>query len=766
LSVGALLLRGALGVWFPTIVPFVMTFPAVLAATLLCGRHAGLVCLALTQVGAWYLFLPPQFSFDLRTPSDGVSLVISTLCALLIVGFADRHVKIVARIEASEREAAERRLKEHKAERDRLQAMFDQAPAIISLLEGPEHRFALSNQAHQRLVGRSDLLGLTIREAEPGLENQGIFDLLDGVFSSGIPHAAHGVPIRYEREGGKIDERRLDFIYQPVLGPDGEITGVFALATDVTERFESSRRLAQSEAKLRELNAVLEARVAAAVRESRLLADLVEGTDAGVLVIDNDYRLMAVNRAALIEFKRVYGLEPRVGDHLLDLLADRPEHQAAVRAAWERVLSEGAYAMIAEFGDPDYGQRHYELRFDVLRNAEGDQIGAYQFGYDVTERIADQRRLASAEAQLRQSQKMEAMGQLTGGVAHDFNNLLTPIMGALDLLQRKGLGGERERRLIEGAMQSAERARLLVQRLLAFARRQPLQPSAVDIGVLVSGMADLIGSTMGPQIRVSVDLAPDLPAAHADAHQLEMALLNLSVNARDAIEDNGVLRITASPVLLKPGEAADLNPGRYIRLSVSDTGSGMDEATIARAVEPFFSTKGVGKGTGLGLSMVHGLAQQLGGALRIHSQVGVGTNVELWLPASHEASERAEREPEPLAQVHIKGSALLVDDEDLVRECTASMLHDLGYSVIEARSAEEALSLMAGGLRPDVVITDHLMPGMTGAQLAHEARTLTPGLPVLLLSGYADIAAVDASVPILTKPFLNADLASRLATIR
>jgi CheY-like chemotaxis protein len=288
----------------------------------------------------------------------------------------------------------------------------------------------------------------------------------------------------------------------------------------------------------------------------------------------------------------------------------------------------------------------------------------------------------------------------------------------------------------------------------------------VDIGVLVSGMAELIGSTMGPQIRVFVDLAPDLPAAHADAHQLEMALLNLSVNARDAIEDNGVLRITASPVLLKPGEAADLNPGRYIRLSVSDTGSGMDEATIARAVEPFFSTKGVGKGTGLGLSMVHGLAQQLGGALRIHSQVGVGTNVELWLPASHEASERAEREPEPLVQVDIKGSALLVDDEDLVRECTASMLHDLGYSVIEARSAEEALSLMAGGLRPDVVITDHLMPGMTGAQLAQEARTLTPGLPVLLLSGYADIAAVDASVPILTKPFLNVDLASRLATIR
>jgi CheY-like chemotaxis protein len=207
-------------------------------------------------------------------------------------------------------------------------------------------------------------------------------------------------------------------------------------------------------------------------------------------------------------------------------------------------------------------------------------------------------------------------------------------------------------------------------------------------------------------------------------------------------------------------------PGRYIRLSVSDTGSGTDEATVARAIEPFFSTKGVGKGTGLGLSMVHGLAQQLGGTLRIHSQVGVGTNVEFWLPASTEANERVQSGQEPLAPVDLKGSALLVDDEDLVRESTANMLHDLGYSVIEARSAEEALSLMAGGLRPNVVITDHLMPGMSGAQLAHAARTLAPGLPVLLVSGYADIAGVDASVPVLTKPFRNADLANRRSTIR
>ena len=211
----------------------------------------------------------------------------------------------------------------------------------------------------------------------------------------------------------------------------------------------------------------------------------------------------------------------------------------------------------------------------------------------------------SAEEALRQAQKMEAMGQLTGGVAHDFNNLLTPIVGALDMLRRKGLGGNREQRLIDGAAQSAERAKTLVQRLLAFARRQPLQPVAVDVAKLVIGMADLIRSTSGPQIRVVVEVQDDLAPAKADPNQLEMALLNLSVNARDAMPDGGTLRISAGEEQVGFGHTSKLEPGRYIRLSVADTGLGMDETTLARAVEPFFSTKGVGKGTGLGLSMVH-----------------------------------------------------------------------------------------------------------------------------------------------------------------
>jgi CheY-like chemotaxis protein len=371
--------------------------------------------------------------------------------------------------------------------------------------------------------------------------------------------------------------------------------------------------------------------------------------------------------------------------------------------------------------------------------------------------------LAQAEDQLRQSQKMEAMGQLTGGVAHDFNNLLTPIIGALDILQRSRLGGERERRLVGGAFQSADRARVLVQRLLAFARRQPLQPTAVDIGAIVAGMTDLLVSTAGPQVRIEVEIADALAPAKADQNQLEMALLNLCVNARDAMPGGGLIRIVACNAEAARGERHGLAAGRYVRLSVSDTGTGMDQATLQRAIEPFFSTKGIGKGTGLGLSMVHGLVQQLGGAMTLTSCPGEGTEVELWVPQSE--SLPASAETAGVEEIDDgRGLALLVDDEELVRMSTAAMLAELGYSVQEASSAEEAIALMDEGLRPAVVITDHLMQGMTGTDLAREVKIRGWGAPVLIISGYADEQGIDPALPRLTKPFVNAELAAALAS--
>ena len=530
-------------------------------------------------------------------------------------------------------------------------------------------------------------------------------------------------------------------------------------------RRDAAEAIRASEQRLKDLNATLERRVAEVLAERRILADIVEGTDAFVQVLDPAFRWMAINKAAAAEFESIFGIRPAVGDCMLDLLTNLPDERDAVRKVWGRALAGEEFTEVGVFGDPGRDRRHYEMKYNTLRDDQGGRIGAYQFVYDVTARVREQERLAQAEEQLRHAQKMDAMGQLTGGVAHDFNNLLTPIVGALDALQRKGVGGEREQRLIAGAAQSADRAKTLVQRLLAFARRQPLQATAVDIADLVRGMADLIASTSGPQIKVSMEVAENLHSAKADANQLEMALLNLAVNARDAMPNGGTLRVSADEELVGARHRSGLPSGRFLRLSVADTGVGMDESVLARAVDPFFSTKGVGKGTGLGLSMVHGLALQLGGALHIQSRLGVGTNVELWLPLSSEpAQPDQERDPAvPLSRG--AGTALLVDDEELVRASTADMLADLGYTVVEAGSAEEALALMRSGVKPELLITDHLMPGMNGTDLARIVRSEASGVQVLLVSGYAEAEGVAPDLPRLTKPFRRDELAATLASL-
>jgi len=361
---------------------------------------------------------------------------------------------------------------------------------------------------------------------------------------------------------------------------------------------------------------------------------------------------------------------------------------------------------------------------------------------------------------LRQSQKLEAMGQLTGGVAHDFNNLLTPIMGSLDMLHRKGLGDDREQRLIGGALESAERARMLVQRLLAFARRQPLKPQPIDISALLVELGPLIGTTLGPRIALTIDAPSPLPPAFADRNQIEMALLNLAVNARDAMPDGGRLTVAAITEEAGAGHAAGLAQGAYVRVTVSDTGIGMDEETRSRAVEPFYSTKPSGEGTGLGLSMVHGLMNQLGGAMALTSEPGAGTQVDLWLPVSARPLLVELRIVEE-SEVRTAGTVLLVDDQDLVRATTAHMLEELGFDIIHARSGEEALRLIGEGAVFDIVVTDHLMPGITGAELAQTIRACVPNAKILLVSGYVD-DGIAPDVPRLAKPFRAADLAERV----
>ncbi|HEY0313583.1 MAG TPA: PAS domain-containing protein [Allosphingosinicella sp.] len=647
----------------------------------------------------------------------------------------------------------------------RQRRLFQQAPGFITILGQPDHIFEFVNDAYIRLFGDREYIGRTVREVFPELEGQGFFEWLDHVYATGERYSAHHVParLRLSPQGPDV-ERFLDFIYEAVVDEAGQATGIFCEGYDVTESHGAQAALRQNEARLRELNATLEERVADALAERRILAEVVETTDAFIQVVDPDYRWLAVNRASADEFERIYGVRPKAGDSMLDLLENQGEHQAQVRAVWARALGGEAFTHIDAYGDPDRERRYYEMKFNILRDPQGGIIGAYQFVYDVTDRLRRDAELAQAQEALRQSQKMDAMGQLTGGVAHDFNNLLMPIIGSLDMLQRKGVGDARSLRMIDGALQSAERAKTLVQRLLAFARRQPLQPQAVDVGALVHGMEDLLASTVGPRIQISLDVPADLTAAVADANQLEMALLNLAVNARDAMPDGGTLSIALAAENLEHHHGIDLRPGAYLRLCVHDTGVGMDQETRAHATEPFFSTKGIGRGTGLGLSMVHGLAAQLGGALTIESELGEGTTIKIWLPIAEAISGAAAKATDPQARPG-SGTVLLVDDEALVRASTADMLTDLGYRVIDVQSADEALRRLEEEVSVDVLVTDHLMPGMTGTELAAAVRQRRADLPVLLISGYADAEGIGPDVTRLTKPFRQAELGAAVAKL-
>ncbi len=389
-----------------------------------------------------------------------------------------------------------------------------------------------------------------------------------------------------------------------------------------------------------------------------------------------------------------------------------------------------------------------------IRDAEGRVAWLIMEGHDLAE-------LKAAEARLRESQKLEALGQLTGGVAHDFNNLLMVVLGNLGLLRKRLPPEPRLTRLLDGAQQGAERGAALTARMLAFARRQELRPAPTDLAALVRGLVPLLERSAGPTLRIEATLPAGLPPAMVDGNQLELALLNLVVNARDAMPGGGTVTLTAAAVEAPAADAPPgLLPGRYLRLAVADGGEGMDAATLARATEPFFTTKGVGQGSGLGLSMVQGLAQQSGGGLRLVSRPGNGTTAEIWLPRAEAAAQPpAKRDPLPEPAAPVPRRVLVVDDDPLVAAGTAMMLEDLGHSAIVAASAEEALERLRGEPGLDLVLTDHAMPGMTGEELAERLQHDWPGLPVVLATGYTEAGGPGAPrLPRLNKPYRQEEL--------
>ncbi|MGE0422395.1 MAG: ATP-binding protein [Reyranellaceae bacterium] len=495
--------------------------------------------------------------------------------------------------------------------------------------------------------------------------------------------------------------------------------------------------------------------------------------------------------------KALFGRQPGESLSYDELVAAiHPEDRARMEEAVRRSLETGAdYATEYRTVWRDGSVRWAEVRARIVRD-DGRAPRLIGVSADITERKTAEERLRQlnetledrvaertraleeahrtvvaeitqrerAENQLRQSQKMEMIGQLTGGIAHDFNNLLMAVLGNLELLRKHVPAEPRVSRLIEGAMQGAQRGAVLTQRLLAFAHQQELQLAPSDLAALVRGMSDLLARSIGTRIELSIEMPERLPPAMIDANQVELALLNLAVNARDAMPEGGTLSIAAELAAARPGD--DLAPGAYIRLTVADTGCGMDAETLAKATEPFFSTKGVGKGTGLGLSMVHGLAVQLGGALRLSSEKGKGTTAELWLPVTshdvprHEAPHDETPPPKPKQGLRI----LVVDDDVLISMSTVGMLEDLGHEAVEVNSGERALELLAQDRSFDLMITDYAMPRMTGVQLARKARETRPALPILLATGYAE-TPTGTDLPRLSKPYHQAQLGEEITKL-
>jgi PAS domain S-box-containing protein len=488
----------------------------------------------------------------------------------------------------------------------------------------------------------------------------------------------------------------------------------------------------------------------------RLLVDAV--VDYAIYMLDPNGRVSSWNSGA--RRLKGYGAAEIIGEHFSRFYTDDDRASGLPQRGLAAATRDGRFENEGWRVRKDGTRFWASVVIDAVRDDNGTLLGFAKVTRDITERRDAQLALEEAREALFHSQKMEALGRLTGGIAHDFNNLLTAILGSLELLRQRmpQSSSADELRLVDNAMQAGERGAWLTRRMLAFARRQDLELRPVDLIALVRGMTDLLQRSLGPAVTIQTRFAARLPNVMADPNQLELALLNLAMNARDAMPDGGPVVLAAREETVASGGL--MAPGRYVCFSVIDQGIGMDETTLARATEPFFTTKGPGKGTGLGLSMVHGVAEQSAGRLALRSRKGEGTTAELWLraadgtsaPQGEASTHRPETKMRPL-------TVLAVDDDALVLMSTALMLEGLGHTVLSATSATQALEILRRGQSVDLVVTDEAMPQMRGSQLAEAVRAERPGLPIILATGYAEPrAGEDAKLPRLEKPFSQGDL--------
>jgi len=567
--------------------------------------------------------------------------------------------------------------------------------------------------------------------------------------AAGLPQRALDTAIRegrFEGEGWRVRKDGTNFwshvVIDPIIDPNGKLLGYAKITRDLTDRKMAEETLKQSE------------------QQFRLLVQGV--TDYAIYMLSPEGRVSNWNQGA----QRIKGYLPEeiIGQHFAIFYTPEDRELGEPQRALEIATREG------RFENKSWRMRKDGTRFlahvvvDAIRGDTGSLLGFAKITRDITEAHQAQQALEKTREALFQAQKMQAIGQLSGGIAHDFNNLLTVILGNLEIVQKRVGDDAKISRLLENATQGALRGVSLTQRMLAFARRQELKTESVDIAQLVQGITGLLRSSLGPGIRIDTRFPEDLEPVLADTNQLELALLNLATNARDAMPDGGTVSITAEPQVVLELSHSDLPAGRYICLRVIDSGEGMDEHTLASARDPFFTTKGLGKGTGLGLSMVHGFIEQLGGRFILKSEKAQGTTAELWIPVAVEGMASKPLLPNAEPVVVPRLSVLVVDDDSLVLTSTSLLLEDLGHRVVSATSGTQALALFDQGEVIELMITDMAMPQMSGAQLAHAVRVLKPDLPIILATGYAErLEGFAAQLPRLPKPFTQMNLVAIIA---